>query len=313
MVLKIDAEEKELEIGEAQAAKAADAAIVNEEQLPDEIGDVKVADEVISIVAGLAAQEVNGVIGMSGSFAEGLNEFLGKKSFAKGVRITVDGHVVTAAVYVNVEYGSCIPEIALEIQEKVKEAIENMTGYEVKFVDVHIQGVARRPKSELEESLEKMDAAHAVLVVLCSLGIIGQTAITAFFATIPGNWEYAVGGIIILLVSLRLLIAGIGATGMTSLTISSADTGKVSVGKSAIEDYVAEIAKEVYGVYGVKVEAKMGEDHISIRINASIEPGINIPETTDEIKYNVRDTIKKVLGMEIGDIDLFFKQIKAKG
>jgi len=50
---------------------------------------VKVADEVISIVAGLAAQEVNGVIGMSGSFAEGLNEFLGKKSFAKGVRITV--------------------------------------------------------------------------------------------------------------------------------------------------------------------------------------------------------------------------------
>ena len=74
---------------------------------------------------------------MSGSFAEGLNEFLGKKSFAKGVRITVDGHVVTAAVYVNVEYGSCIPEIALEIQEKVKEAIENMTGYEVKFVDVH--------------------------------------------------------------------------------------------------------------------------------------------------------------------------------
>ena len=147
-------------------------------------------------------------------------------------------------------------------------------------------------------------AVVAVLVVLCSLGVIGQTAITAFFATIPGNWEYAVGGIIILLVSIRLLIAGIGATGMTSLTISSADSGKVSVGKSAIE---------VYGVYGVKVEAKMGEEHISIRINASIEPGINIPETTDEIKYNVRDTIKKVLGMEIKDIDLFFKQIKAKG
>ena len=57
----------------------------------------------------------------------------------------------------------------------------------------------------------------------------------------------------------------------------------------------------------------MGEEHISIRIKASIEPGINIPETTDEIKYNVRDTIKKVLGMEIKDIDLFFKQIKAKG
>ena len=152
--MKSDSEDKELETGTGEFVNADDAAEA-EEQLPDEIGDVKVADEVISIVAGLAAQEVNGVIGMSGSFAEGLNEFLGKKSFAKGVRITVDGHV-----YVNVEYGSCIPEIALEIQEKVKEAIENMTGYEVKFVDVHIQGVARRPKSELEESLEKMDAAH---------------------------------------------------------------------------------------------------------------------------------------------------------
>ena len=150
--MKSDSEDKELETGTGEFVNADDAAEA-EEQLPDEIGDVKVADEVISIVAGLAAQEVNGVIGMSGSFAEGLNEFLGKKSFAKGVRITVDGHVVTAAVYVNVEYGSCIPE-------KVKEAIENMTGYEVKFVDVHIQGVARRPKSELEESLEKMDAAH---------------------------------------------------------------------------------------------------------------------------------------------------------
>ena len=108
--MKSDSEDKELETGTGEFVNADDAAEA-EEQLPDEIGDVKVADEVISIVAGLAAQEVNGVIGMSGSFAEGLNEFLGKKSFAKGVRITVDGHVVTAAVYVNVEYGSGIPKI----------------------------------------------------------------------------------------------------------------------------------------------------------------------------------------------------------
>lgn len=76
---------------------------------------------------------------------------------------------MTAAVYVNVEYGSCIPEIALEIQEKVKEAIENMTGYEVKFVDVHIQGVARRPKSELEESLEKWTSPMKISLVRSEL------------------------------------------------------------------------------------------------------------------------------------------------
>lgn len=72
--MKSDSEDKELETGTGEFVNADDAAEA-EEQLPDEIGDVKVADEVISIVAGLAAQEVNGVIGMSGSFAEGLNEF----------------------------------------------------------------------------------------------------------------------------------------------------------------------------------------------------------------------------------------------
>ena len=146
-------------------------------------------------------------------------------------------------------------------------------------------------------------AVVAVLVVLCSLSIISQAAINQFLATIPGNWEYAVGGIIILLVSLRLLIAGIGATGVSSL---------IFVGKNAIEDYICEIAQEVYGVYNVKCDTKLDDESISVRINASIEPGINIPETTEEIKYNVRDTIKKVLGMEIKEIELFFKQIKAK-
>ena len=67
--MKSDSEDKELETGTGEFVNADDAAEA-EEQLPDEIGDVKVADEVISIVAGLAAQEVNGVIGMSGSFAE---------------------------------------------------------------------------------------------------------------------------------------------------------------------------------------------------------------------------------------------------
>ena len=81
--MKSDSEDKELETGTGEFVNADDAAEA-EEQLPDEIGDVKVADEVISIVAGLAAQEVNGVIGMSGSFAEGLNEFLGKKKFCQG-------------------------------------------------------------------------------------------------------------------------------------------------------------------------------------------------------------------------------------
>ncbi len=124
---------------------------------PEEIGDVQIADEVLSIVASLAAQEVDGVAGMYGGFAGDLSEFLGNRNVSKGVRITVEGHVVSVEVYVNIEYSGCIPEIALEIQEKVREAIENMTGYEVKIVDVHVQGVQRRHKTELEQSLEIPD------------------------------------------------------------------------------------------------------------------------------------------------------------
>ncbi len=121
----------------------------------EEIGDIRVADEVISIVASLAAQEVNGVLCMSSGFREGLNEFLGKEQVDKGVRISFDGKVVHASVYIIIEYNYSIPEVALEVQEKVKDAIETMTGYEVETVDVHVEGVRKREKTEMELDAEK--------------------------------------------------------------------------------------------------------------------------------------------------------------
>ena len=118
----------------------------------DEYGDIRIADEVICIVASLAAQEVPGVVSMSGGLTDGINRFLGKENASKGVRLKFEGKLVNASVYINVEYGACIPEIALEVQEKVKDAIEAMTGYEVQFVDVNVEGVANRPQTELEKA-----------------------------------------------------------------------------------------------------------------------------------------------------------------
>lgn len=118
----------------------------------DEYGDIRIADEVICIVASLAAQEVHGVVSMSGGLTDGINRFLGKENASKGVRLKFEGKLVNASVYINVEYGACIPEIALEVQEKVKDAIEAMTGYEVQFVDVNVEGVAKRPQTELEKA-----------------------------------------------------------------------------------------------------------------------------------------------------------------
>ena len=118
----------------------------------DEYGDIRIADEVICIVASLAAQEVPGVVSMSGGLTDGINHFLGKENASKGVHLKFEGKLVNASVYINVEYGICIPEIALEVQEKVKEAIEAMTGYEVQFVDVNVEGVAKRRETELEKA-----------------------------------------------------------------------------------------------------------------------------------------------------------------
>ena len=150
----------------------------------------------------------------------------------------------------------------------------------------------------------------SVLTLLCSLGVFSDTGMVAFISHIPGNWVYAVGGVIMLLVS--VLITGLGLTGVISLKLSDSDKGKVLVGKGALEDYIAVLSQEIYGIHHVKVIVKLEDQCIDVRINASIEPGINIPETSGEIKTNVRETIKKVTGIEVKEIELFFKQIKAK-
>lgn len=129
----------------------------------DEYGDIRIADEVICIVASLAAQEVPGVVSMSGGLTDGINRFLGKENASKGVRLKFEGKLVNASVYINVEYGACIPEIALEVQEKVKDAIEAMTGYEVQFVDVNVEGVAKRPQTELEKAVSSDEDMAEIL------------------------------------------------------------------------------------------------------------------------------------------------------
>ena len=155
-------------------------------------------------------------------------------------------------------------------------------------------------------------AVVAVLVTLCSLDVFPQRMITEFIGGIPGNWIYAIGGVIMFLVSVRLLIAGLGLSSGHSMELSDGPSGKIHIGKRALEDYIAVLSQEIYGIYNVKVIAKLEDESINVRINASIEPGINIPETTGEVKNNVKESIKKMTGVEVKDIEVYFKQIKAK-
>ena len=104
-------------------------------------GTVRIADEVVSIIAGIAATDIKGVAGMSGGIAGGFAEMLGKKNLAKGVKVNVGETEATIDLYIIVEYGFKIPEVTEQIQLAVKQNVETMTGLNVLEINVNVQGV----------------------------------------------------------------------------------------------------------------------------------------------------------------------------
>jgi len=116
---------------------------------------IKIADDVIATIAGKAASEVDGVYAMSGGFAGGISEVFGKKSYTKGIKIDSTDKGLKIDVNIIVEYGARIPDVAYEIQNRVKKAIENMTGLKIEEINVHIQGVhTSSDNKEKEETIE---------------------------------------------------------------------------------------------------------------------------------------------------------------
>ena len=107
----------------------------------ENLGEVKIADEVVAVIAGLAAMEVDGVASMAGSSPKDIASRLGVKSMTKGVRVDVLEGIVTAALTLNLKYGYNIKETTAKVLEKVKAAIENMTGLDVADVNIRITGV----------------------------------------------------------------------------------------------------------------------------------------------------------------------------
>ena len=107
----------------------------------DKIGEVQIADEVVAIIAGLAATEVEGVDSMAGNITNELVGKLGMKNLSKGVRVEVLEGAVTVDVALNISYGYSIPDVSAKVQDRVKSAIENMTGLEVSVVNIRIASV----------------------------------------------------------------------------------------------------------------------------------------------------------------------------
>lgn len=124
----------------------------NQGEVTLENTNIKIADDVIAVIAGAAASEVPGVSSMAGGFAGGISEvFSGKKNFAKGIKIEAGEKETKIDVNIIVEYGARIPDVAFEIQNRVKKAVEGMTGLKVLEVNVHVQGVNTESATATEE------------------------------------------------------------------------------------------------------------------------------------------------------------------
>lgn len=126
-----------------------------EEQNVEIDTNLNISEEVIGIIAGLAASEVEGIAGMSLGFVDGINQILGgNKKYTKGVKVSLENKKVTIDLFVNVQYGMRIPDVAWSAQNAVKNAVENMTGLEVLAVNINVQGIIFDKEKDKKEEVD---------------------------------------------------------------------------------------------------------------------------------------------------------------
>lgn len=129
----------------------------NEEVLIEgqENNGIRISNDVVAVIAGVAVSEVPGVASMAGGFAGGISEVLsGKKNLSKGIKVDVGEKETKIDINIIVEYGTRIPDVAFEIQNRVKKAVETMAGLKVSAVNVHVQGVNTDIQNEQETEQE---------------------------------------------------------------------------------------------------------------------------------------------------------------
>ena len=166
-------EENQEKIEEKEIQKEQDVQEVEQENVEGGTGEtteeitenegIQISNDVIAVISGVAVSEVQGVSSMAGGFAGGISEVLsGKKNLAKGIKVDKDENKVKIDVNIIVEYGTRIPDVAFEIQNRVKTSVENMTGLKVEEVNVHVQGVNTNTvsKEETEQNEEEKEQAE---------------------------------------------------------------------------------------------------------------------------------------------------------
>lgn len=134
----------------------------NKEEIDTENSGVKISNDVVAVIAGVAVSEVSGVASMQTGFAGGISEVLsGKKNRTKGIKVEVEENTAKIDVNIIVEYGTRIPDVAFEIQNRVKKAVESMTGLNVEEVNVHVQGVNTKSLDNEDNNQENLQETQS--------------------------------------------------------------------------------------------------------------------------------------------------------
>ncbi|MBL5829905.1 Asp23/Gls24 family envelope stress response protein [Heyndrickxia sporothermodurans] len=122
----------------------------------DGLGKVEIAPEVIEVIAGIAASEVEGVAQMRGNFASGVAEKLGRKNHGKGVKVDLTDEGIIIDVYCSMNFGISIQTVAQKIQDNIRQALLNMTALETKEINIHIVGIqfeTQKPETDFESEM----------------------------------------------------------------------------------------------------------------------------------------------------------------
>lgn len=113
-----------------------------------ENGDVNISDNVIEIISTIATEEIEGISGLSGKITDEITEIFGKKNLKKGVKVKIEQEKVIVDLNVVVDFGVKIPDVSWNVQQEVKSSIEEMTGLDVKEVNIHVQGIKEKKKQD---------------------------------------------------------------------------------------------------------------------------------------------------------------------
>ncbi len=120
------------------------------------LGKVEIAPEVIEVIAGIAASEVDGVAQMRGNFASGVAERLGKKNHGKGVKVELTDNGITIDVFCAMKFGISIPNVAQKVQDNIRQALLNMTALEIEEVNIHVVGVLFENQKQEQQYEQEM-------------------------------------------------------------------------------------------------------------------------------------------------------------